>query len=192
MLDRIGARWRDAGRDVVLIVVSILIAFALDAWWGSLLGRRADETQLRVLHSELVAAQRGLDAFSEGLELAGASTRALLELMDPDAGAPSADTLVILFVGSFNLGFADLRRSAAVEVLATRNPLLAGRSSLTTNLEDWVTGIADLSLDAGHLERNRDVDIQGALVAAGFPGFASPQLFCWGFPARRFRLRRPR
>ena len=188
LLERYGESWRAAGRDITLISVSILIAFTLEAWWGSLLDRRADEAQLRRLHGELVAAQRSLDVFSEGLEQAGASTRALLQLMDPDAAAPSADTLVLLFRGSFNVGFADLRRSVAAEVLATRNPLLASRASLTTSLEDWSTLIVDLSLDAGHLERNRDVDIQGALVAAGFPGFAVAAAGPLGLPSPTFPL----
>ena len=34
IMDRIGRSWRSAMRDVFLIVVSILIAFGLDAWWS--------------------------------------------------------------------------------------------------------------------------------------------------------------
>ena len=59
LLDRFATTWRDAGRDVVLIVVSIMIAFALDAWWDGLGERKAQREQVEALRSEFVTANTG-------------------------------------------------------------------------------------------------------------------------------------
>ena len=56
-------RWTDLGLEGVVIVVSILLAFALDAWWDSR-GQRQEETQvLENLRSEFQAAGSQLDRY---------------------------------------------------------------------------------------------------------------------------------
>ena len=172
LLDRIGSNWRDAGRDVVLIVVSILIAFSVDAWWGRTLDRRADEAEARALRDELAAGRESLASTLAGLERAAAATDDVLALMGPSAPAPGVEELFPLMGQSLNLGFRELRSSVVREVLTARNPLLSEDSTLMRQLDEWVLGAEDLVLDAGHLERNRDVDLQGALIGVGFPGIA--------------------
>lgn len=41
--------WRNAVRDIILIVVSILIAFALGAWWNDQLDRQRERAHLETL-----------------------------------------------------------------------------------------------------------------------------------------------
>jgi hypothetical protein len=61
MLNR--RRWTDLGVEGVVIVASILLAFALDAWWDSR-GQRQEETQvLENLRSEFQAAGSQLDRY---------------------------------------------------------------------------------------------------------------------------------
>jgi hypothetical protein len=56
-------RWIDLGVEGVVIVASILLAFALDAWWDSR-GQRQDEAQvLESLHSDFRAAGSQLDRY---------------------------------------------------------------------------------------------------------------------------------
>ena len=50
MLNR--RRWTDLGVEGVVIVASILLAFALDAWWDSR-GQRQEETQVEVATVDL-------------------------------------------------------------------------------------------------------------------------------------------
>ena len=67
ILDRVAKTWGDAARDVVLIVVSILIAFALDAWWQDRAERRVESEQIAALRSEFETARDTLKSMSEYL-----------------------------------------------------------------------------------------------------------------------------
>jgi uncharacterized membrane protein affecting hemolysin expression len=82
-LERFAKRWRDARRDVVLIVVSILIAFTLDAWWDGLRERRAQSEQLATLWSEFITARRTLASVADAPERSGQATNDLLAMMGP-------------------------------------------------------------------------------------------------------------
>ena len=188
ILDRFGVKWRDAGRDIILIVVSILIAFAVDAWWGRALERQAERAQVRLLIGELQAGRELLDATLDGLEGAAAANETLLSLMNPEAEGPETERLLSLFGLSLNVGFRDVRASVLDQVLASRNPIIASDSTLMLRLEAWKAAVVDLALDAGHLERNRDVDIQAALIDTGFPGFAVASSEFLGLPGSSFPL----
>lgn len=61
MVNRRG--WRDLGLEGVVIVVSILLAFALDAWWDSR-GQRREEIQvLENLRADFQVAGSQLDRY---------------------------------------------------------------------------------------------------------------------------------
>jgi hypothetical protein len=73
---------------------------------------------------------------------------------------------------SFNIGVAAPRHTALNGVLESGNPRFMNRDSLAGMLGRWSGLMAELAVDAGHLERNRDVDLQAALVEIGVPGLA--------------------
>ena len=108
--------------------------------------------------------------------------------MGPSAPAPDIETLFPLMGQSLNLGFRELRSSVVDDVLASRNPLLSDDPTLMRQLDEWVLGAEDLLVDAGHLERNRDVDLQAALIGVGFPGLAVVGAEYLDLPAPTFPL----
>ena len=57
----LGSGWRDALRDIVIVVLSILIAFGLDAWWDHRSDRRDERESLEAVSHELTTALFLLD-----------------------------------------------------------------------------------------------------------------------------------
>jgi hypothetical protein len=186
VLEGFAKRWRDAPRDVLLIVVSILIAFALDAWWGSLGERRADAEQVTTLRSEFITASRTLTSVADALAGSAQATTTLLTLMGPQAPSQPPDTVLALLRRSFNVGVVVPGHTTLDGVLASGNPRVMTRDSLAGMLGRWSGLMADLAVDAEHLERNRDVDLQAALVEIGTPGFAGVAAGQLGLPPSAF------
>ena len=62
LIDRVGESWGSAFRDMVLIVVSILIAFSLEAWWDSRATLDAERAALSAVRDDFRAARRELDS----------------------------------------------------------------------------------------------------------------------------------
>lgn len=62
VVERVGRTWASAARDVVLIVVSILIAFGLDAWWDGRSRAEDEHEALKTLVEELRASRAELDS----------------------------------------------------------------------------------------------------------------------------------
>ncbi len=172
LLERFAKRWRDAPRDVVLIVVSLLIAFALDAWWDKFNARGEQAEQIATLRAEFVTARSTLAYSAAYLDSSTQATVNLLELMGPRAPAPHPDTVLALLVRSFNFGVSVPSQAALDAVLAAGNPRVLDNPPLRRMLARWSALMDELARDGQHLERNRDMDLQAALVAIGVPGLA--------------------
>src|SRR5687768_3911791 len=104
LMSRIGERWRNALRDVVLIVVSITIAFMLDAWWN---GRQEDRRAARhtaALQHEFALTLAGLKTDQEDVARAMSATRAILQEMGGRRPQSFADSLARLINSSYDVG----------------------------------------------------------------------------------------
>ncbi|MDX1395575.1 MAG: hypothetical protein R3195_14410 [Gemmatimonadota bacterium] len=103
-LSSFASNWRDAIRDVVLIVVSILIAFGLEAWWDA----RGSRAHARDVESALIAEfQTNLELFrADSLRLAEAiaATTTLLANFSPEPPTISSDSVSTLVARSFRQG----------------------------------------------------------------------------------------
>ena len=92
---------RESIREIVVVVASILIAFALDAWWDSAVERDQERALLAGLLTEFEQNRPRLDVRIDNHERLAAGQHALAALLDA-AGADSAtvpDSLLItLFV----------------------------------------------------------------------------------------------
>jgi hypothetical protein len=173
LLERIGKSWGDAARDVILIVGSILIAFALDAWWDGLKERRVQSEQITTLLSEFEAAKDSLTSLSDYLDDAAQATNELLTLMGPEATKPDSERLFALLQRTLNFGGGAPNHTALASVLAAGNPQIEESDSLVALLGNWPAYMEDIEGDYAHLERNRDIELQGALIDIGIAGIAA-------------------
>jgi len=187
LLDRFGKTWGDAARDVILIVGSILIAFALDAWWDGLKERRVQAEQIVTLVSEFEAARDSLTSLSGYLDNAAQATIEMLTLMGPEAAEPDSEKLFTLLERSLNFGGATPNNRALTSILATGNPQIEESDSLAALLGKWPAQMEDIESDFAHLERNRDIELQAALVDIGIAGIAgTPIVHRLGLPLSSF------
>ena len=85
LLERYGESWRAAGRDITLIVVSILIAFSLDAWWQRGRDRALKQEHMQALLNEFRATLSPLERQLAALETSLDGTLSVLALMGPSS-----------------------------------------------------------------------------------------------------------
>ncbi len=189
LLERFGKTWGDATRDVFLIVVSILIAFALDAWWDDLKERRIQSDQIETLQSEFEAARDSLTSLSDYLDSTTEVTIELLSLMGPEVTEPDSERLFALLGQSLNFGGAAPNHTALVSVLAAGNQKIEENESLVALLGNWPTQMEDIDADFAHLERNRDIELQAALIDVGIAGIGgTPIVQRLGLPPPSFSV----
>jgi len=166
--DQIGG----AIRDVVLIVVSILIAFGLEAWWTERRELAAELRQLESVRAEFESAVRVLTNYEQALQEVLSETRGLVRVVTDDAVKLDAVQFRDQLYASLNFGFQAPRASALATALASGNFVIEGDEALRGIAEHWARRMENLEVDNGHLERNREVDLQEAFIEAGVPGFA--------------------
>jgi hypothetical protein len=145
LLNRLATTWGDALRDVVLIVTSIMIAFALDAWWEDVGERRVQSEQIATLLSEFETARSTLNTLSDSIQNVSQSTIELLTMMGPEAAAPDSEKFFEMFGRSLNFGGATPNQTALVSVLATGNPKIMESDEPNGLLGTWPSLMEDLS-----------------------------------------------
>ena len=79
---------RSAAREVLLIVLGILIAFGLDAWWENRSRRAVELNLLRQLRTDLVSNLAELDRADSLREVSFDAARTLFALTGPSATPP--------------------------------------------------------------------------------------------------------
>lgn len=76
-----GTRWvRSAIRDVVIVVFSILLAFAIDAWWEGQAAIDREESLIETLVTELAAARDDIQQYRDHHAVIAASASELIGL----------------------------------------------------------------------------------------------------------------
>lgn len=84
--------WKRIAVEATAIVISILLAFAIDAWWAEKKEREVEHRTLQALRSDLIASNEELDELLQGLADARtnfarfqSATPAELTKVDPEA-----------------------------------------------------------------------------------------------------------
>ena len=167
ILDRIGQTWKASFRDIVLIVVSILIAFALDAWWQAGRDRAFVRTQMVGLLDELISTHKELKIFLENLESASMGTKQILERMGPSPEPIQSPELIELFGTSFDVAVYHPAKPTLDSMLAS-GELSNVDPALLAKLEAWQMNANNIRIDSEHLERNREIDFLPAIKNTGY------------------------
>jgi hypothetical protein len=138
LVERIGASWRYAFRDIVLIVVSILIAFALEAWWD---GRRtlAEEgAALAAVRDDVRAARIELDSVLLRNERVLDAAGTLLTLTAPEIMTLAPDSALRLLGSGYGGGLTFDPSTGALQGLLSAGTLSDIRNHrLAAGLSAW-------------------------------------------------------
>ena len=145
MLNR--KRGTDLGVEGVVIVVSILLAFALDAWWNSR-GQRQEEAQvLETLHSEFQAAGTQLDRYLIVHQTTLTSIEAILQSARAAHAAGKAQVAVatVDLARTLIAPTFDPRTGTLDGLLASGRLGILGNENLRQRLSAWPGLLADAS-----------------------------------------------
>jgi hypothetical protein len=156
-------------RDVVLIVVSIIIAFAVDAWWDELGEKRQEQDHLAALFAEFEVVRQQLDAQLFLVARSRGATEEILRLTGPSPPHVAADSIAGLINDSFNVGVFASAGGALQALLASGGLSLIQSDSLSALLAAWPSLRASIAANEEILVLNREEEIQDYLVQAGVP-----------------------
>ncbi|NOX69095.1 MAG: hypothetical protein GXP15_07905 [Gammaproteobacteria bacterium] len=161
--------WKRIWIEALAIVASILLAFAIDAWWDGRKEAADHSAQIQSLVLEFETAQRHLSVQMEHLQSSLAGTIRVLELMGPDASESEGLQLPAALIESFDVGVSPPQRGVLMNVLASRGNLRVNSTELWSALQSWPTKMGDLEIDGNHLEQNREQDFIAALIRLEVP-----------------------
>ena len=172
----------------VLIVASILIAFALDAWWQERQESVRHRTLLKTLLSEFVEARSQLELQVVWLEESLNGTIRILEIAGPNGVDITLAEFTEAFRLSMDVGLSTPQQPTLTEILSSGEMSHLAGTGLPALLYHWLTVRSDLGLDARHLERNREESVIDALVRVSAPLSVLARTTDFGLPASRFAL----
>lgn len=146
-------RWLPAARrfltEGLVIVASILVAFAIDAWWDGRQEDRARHALLAALRQDAALIQREIDRVREGLTPGFHAHRAFLAL-EEEPGLSEADAGRIDGI----IG-AQFRATPFDAPLGAAQALLSGTDLSTVESDDLVASVTRLVSLFGSLERDQ-------------------------------------
>jgi len=140
--------WKRIAVEAAAIVISILLAFAIDAWWAEKKERDVEHRTLQALRSDFIASNEELDRLLRGLADVRtnfarfqSATPAELTKIDPDAVRPIVISLVT--PASFE------PVTATHDALTNDGRLgLISNPELLTHLSNWQRALDDLEANS--------------------------------------------
>jgi hypothetical protein len=110
--------WGRLALEAATIVISILLAFSINAWWASREERARLAQQLATVRSELQANRVALESRAADGGRALLAAQELVRASGPNLAPLPRDSLGMLIHRTFNLGAAELSSSALDVMLA--------------------------------------------------------------------------
>ena len=160
--------WKQIAVEAVAIVVSILLAFAIDAWWAERIERNVEHEALRALHSDFKTSRDNIEWVLRSLADGRSSfarfqsaTPAELAEINPDAIRP--------IIGGLLKNHTFDPVTATLDALANDGRLgLISDSQVLRQLSSWrkeLDNIADISFEL----RAESVRMRRAMESHGGP-----------------------
>ena len=143
--------------EFLVIVVSILAAFALDAWWESRSERARVVERLEALEAELLTTRELIAEERGQLASTRSAVTAILGHISPDAPLISPDSLNTLMDLSFRHGTIELQGGLAQSLQTTGEAMSIQSDGITSLLATWPVALADVRSKSAMLEQNREI-----------------------------------
>lgn len=158
-------QWPRIFAEGTAIVLSILLAFAVDAWWQELREQANYRAQVKTLLSEFRESKARLERqLDEGLIDSLRATTRLLEMIGPEAEVDSPLEAQIAIGQSLATGAFSPELGSLQSVLMVRGEIDFIDDDTWTLLQRWPIVMNDLEVDSHHLERNREEALIDAVL----------------------------
>jgi hypothetical protein len=153
---RPGIPWARIGAESAAIIASILLAFAIDAWWEQRGEHRRSLAQLSTIRTEFVEVDQRLAELHRELVGLRGSVSEFLQHVGPDAPQQSLDSLESLIDLSFRSSRVELPTGSLQALLASGELSSVADSDLRALLATWPAEVSRLRNQSGLLEDNRE------------------------------------
>ena len=120
-----------------VIVLSILLAFAIDAWWGQRKDNIEGIEQLTRVAAELRLNSRVVRTKTENLQIAIDATAEFLSWMGPQPQQKSMEAFSHQWDTLTDIGTFSLVRRAANDYLAAGRETMSGNLNIRDSLSEW-------------------------------------------------------
>jgi len=120
-----------------VIVASILLAFAIDAWWENRQERRAEGNQLLSIASELESNAKQIREKLDVLEVADAAAKQFISWTGPEPQLVGEEKFSETFRNMYSLGSFALLRGASEMYLAGNGVDLTRHHDMRDAIADW-------------------------------------------------------
>lgn len=148
----------------VAIVLSILMAFAIDAWWDE----ERDKAEHRVIALSLLKEFENthvkLREQLKALERAFAGNAKALSLFDPNPHKSDEETFRLALRKSLSVGAFSYSYSNLTTMLSLQGDVDFISNKVWALMQNWKTLIDDIEVDSRHLERNREEHLLQSLI----------------------------
>ena len=148
--------WARIAAEGAAIIISILLAFSIDAWWDTRRDLDAERAHLTALRAQFTEVARIIESELDQLEGATDAARWLLELTPDAAAAQSTDTIADAFLELFRLGRANLPSGALDALMASGSLSLIADPDLAVHLAAWPAAVAEVYENASWLVAHRE------------------------------------
>ena len=148
--------WVRISAESAAIVASILLAFAIDAWWEQRGEHRRNLAQLSTIRTEFVEVEHRLSQADQRLVGLRESVSDFLSHVGPDAPLASMDSLASLIDLSFRAARIELPTGSLQALLASGELSNVANNELKALLATWPAEVSRLRNQSGLLEENRE------------------------------------
>ena len=142
--------------EALAIVVSILLAFAIDAWWEGSLEHDRSLAQLKTIETEFVDVGIELQNLEAKLVDLREAVSSLLPHIAPDSQLQTLDSLYIFMDLSFRTSKIELPTGSLQALLASGELASAPNDELKALLAAWPAQVSRLRNKSELLEENRE------------------------------------
>lgn len=148
--------WKRLSIEAAAIVASILLAFAIDAWWDERVSHGRSAAQLNTLSTEFVEVQSQLQRHEATLLGLRQAVSDLLIQIGPDSKLQPIDSLYALIDLSFRASTMELPTGSLKALLDTGDLSTIAGDELKVLLAAWPAEVSRLRNQSGMLEANRE------------------------------------
>jgi hypothetical protein len=148
--------WKRIAVEAAAIVASILLAFAIDAWWDARVERSRSVAQLKTIATEFVEVERQLQQHEARLLALRQAVSDLLPHIGPESQMQSVDSLYALIDLSFRASKMELPTGSLQALLASGELSAVSGDELKALLAAWPAQVSRLRNQSGLLEANRE------------------------------------
>lgn len=138
------SRWREYLREGIVIVVSILVAFGVDALWDEHQDRQAEQRILEELRIELNDARDRIERSIAELEAVLIANRDMLSRLGPDTPVMTPAEASALYLAMTNMNTLEVPQSVLDSVVSSGQFRLISDAELRRHLARWPSLIEDV------------------------------------------------